>query len=171
MWAESPCPRWSHATTRHPPAASIGANADATNQFSSLLTILSEERSNSIVVSGTTDDIRLIKELVDKIDVLLAQVRIEVVIAEVTLSDNASTGIQELGLKIAGDRLAGGILTAGDSAGISTDNVVATYPGVVGSGPYDLAGTITLNTTPRKNNTITPTTTHEAMNSGESSHA
>jgi general secretion pathway protein D len=46
------------------------------------------------VVSGTFDDIRLIKGIVDKIDVLLAQVSIQVVIAEVTLSDTDQSGIQ-----------------------------------------------------------------------------
>ena len=39
---------------------------------------------------GTYDDIRLIKGIVEKIDVLLAQVSIQVVIAEVSLSDNDS---------------------------------------------------------------------------------
>ncbi len=70
------------------------------NQFSTLLTILPDDRSNSLVVSGTVDDIRLIRELVDKIDTLLAQVRIEVVITEVTLSDTDASGITALGLTV-----------------------------------------------------------------------
>ena len=44
------------------------------------------------------DDIRLIRELIDKIDVILAQVRIEVVIAEVTLTDTDKSGISALNL-------------------------------------------------------------------------
>lgn len=71
-----------------------------TNEFSSLITILPDERSNAVVVSGTVDDIRLVRELVDKIDILLAQVRVEVVIAEVTLSDNDRTGIEALNLSV-----------------------------------------------------------------------
>lgn len=85
------------------PAATAAANAiaaDSATQFSTLLTVTSDERSNAVVVSGTVDDIRLIRELVDKIDIVLAQVRIEVVIAEVTLSDTNRTGLEELNIRI-----------------------------------------------------------------------
>lgn len=132
------------------PAAVSGLNLalESSQQFSSLLTILPEERSNSIVVSGTLDDLRLINDLVAKIDILLAQVRIEVVIAEVTLSNNAASGISSLGLRIEADKLVG---FAGAAAGISVTEAIITR-GVVGSGPYDLAATIGLTTTPRKSN-------------------
>lgn len=130
------------------PVAGLNLNIEQSNQFSALLTILPEERSNSIVVSGTVDDIRLINELVAKIDILLAQVRIEVVIAEVSLGDSATSGISQLGLKIEGDKLTG---FSGTAAGIVVSNGVLT-PGVVGAGPFDLAAQISLVTTPRKNN-------------------
>lgn len=77
------------------PAVTVGdvlVNTGST-EFSSLVTIQPDERTNSVVVSGTVGDIRLIKSIVEKIDVLLAQVRIEVVIAEVTLSDKANSGL------------------------------------------------------------------------------
>jgi general secretion pathway protein D len=84
-------------------AAAVGlASVEAGgNQFSPLLTILADNRSNSLVVSGTVDDLRLIRELISKIDILLAQVRIEVIIAEVTLSDTDSSGITALNLTVA----------------------------------------------------------------------
>ncbi|HVU22631.1 MAG TPA: secretin N-terminal domain-containing protein [Opitutus sp.] len=83
------------------PASAPAALADvSTNEFSNLVTILADDRSNSLVVSGTIDDIRLIKDLVDKLDVLLAQVSIEVVIAEVTLTDQDTSGINALNLTI-----------------------------------------------------------------------
>lgn len=126
--------------------ATAGLGLEPSNQFSSLLTILPEERSNSIVVSGTVDDIRLIHELVNRIDVLLAQVRIEVVIAEVTLTDNATSGISALGLKITGDKLVGGQMTF---AGGTATNVTAT---IQPTGDRDLAADIGLTTTPRKSN-------------------
>ncbi len=129
--------------------ASLASSLESSNQFSSLLTILPEERSNSIVVSGTVDDIRLINDLVAKLDVLLAQVRIEVVIAEVTLSDNATSGISELGLTVQSDKLVG---FNAATAGLSITDGTVTYPGVVGSNAYDLAGVIRLSTTPRKTN-------------------
>ncbi len=80
-------------------ASALGLEPGA-NQFSALLTILPDERSNALVVSGNVDDIRLIRELVGKIDVLLAQVRIEVIIAEVTLSNTDTSGISALNLTV-----------------------------------------------------------------------
>jgi general secretion pathway protein D len=94
------------AAPNQPPAPTIAAldaavaSVGGTNEFSSLLTILPDERSNAVVVSGTVDDIRLLRELVDKIDVILAQVRIEVVIAEVTLNDTDKSGLDALNLTI-----------------------------------------------------------------------
>jgi general secretion pathway protein D len=139
------------ATTAAPVPAVVtvsgpGGGAESSNQFSSLLTILPEERSNSIVVSGTVDDIRLIRDLVAKLDVLLAQVRIEVVIAEVTLSDNAQSGISELGLKVQGDKLVGGQIAG---PGFAATNVTATEQP---TGDLDLAAEIALRSTPRKSN-------------------
>ena len=79
-------------------AAVIASLSESTNQFSSLITVLADDRSNAVIVSGTVDDIRLIRDLVSKIDIVLAQVRIEVVIAEVTLSDTDTSGVNALNL-------------------------------------------------------------------------
>ncbi|MBW7896024.1 MAG: type II secretory pathway, component PulD [Opitutaceae bacterium] len=128
-----------------PTAAQLGLETSS-NQFSNVLTVLPEERSNAIVVSGTVDDLRLIRDLVDKLDVLLAQVRIEVVIAEVTLGDNASSGIGALGLQIDGDKLVG---FSGSGPGFTVSNAVLTRPA---GGGIDLAAEIALGTTPRKSN-------------------
>jgi len=81
-------------------AAAVGAEALGSSEFSSFITIQPDERTNSVVVSGTFDDIRLIKSIVEKIDVLLAQVAIQVVIAEVSLSDTDQDGLTALGLTI-----------------------------------------------------------------------
>jgi general secretion pathway protein D len=82
------------------PAATATATAGiesltgtGSTEFSTMVTIQPDERTNSIVVSGNGDDLRLIRSIVDKLDILLAQVRIEVVIAEVTFSDTSNTGI------------------------------------------------------------------------------
>ncbi len=77
------------------------ASLAGSNEFSTLVTVTYDERSNAVIVSGTGDDIRLIKDLVDKIDIILAQVRIEVIIAEVTLSDTDKTGLTALNLTAA----------------------------------------------------------------------
>lgn len=97
------------------PAAATTSGTEATNEFSSLITILPDERSNAVVVSGTVDDIRLIRELVDKIDILLAQVRIEVVIAEVTLNDTDKSGLTALNLT--GGRNADGNIRLANATG------------------------------------------------------
>ncbi len=70
----------------------------AETDFSETLTILADERSNAIIISGTKQDIAMVTDLIEKIDVILSQVRIEVFIAEVTLSENQGRGIDELNL-------------------------------------------------------------------------
>ncbi len=142
-------------------AANAASSGVASSEFSQLVTILPDERSNAVVVSGTVEDIRLVRELIDKIDVLLAQVRIEVVIAEVTLTDAASTGISELGLLVQDGKLVGfnggggglGISGSGrvaaDDAGVE-DFVLETF--AVFNASNNLSGVISAGTTPRKNN-------------------
>jgi general secretion pathway protein D len=90
-----------------PPAATTTSNVitiagggEGSTNFSSFVTILADDRSNAVVVSGTVDDIRLIRDLVNKIDIVLAQVRIEVIIAEVTLTDTDKSGISALNLTV-----------------------------------------------------------------------
>lgn len=124
-------------------------------EFSPLMTVAPDERSNSVVVSGTANDLRLIRDLIAKLDVVLAQVRIEVVIAEVTLTDNHQTGIDQLGLKVDGDKLVG-FLGSSPSVVINgpdgSENSFATITRPGTSGGWDLAGTIFVGTTPRKDN-------------------
>jgi general secretion pathway protein D len=98
-----------------PIIANLLAEAGNTSDFSSLITVLADDRSNSIVVSGTVDDIRLIREIVDKVDVLLAQVSIQVVIAEVTLSDTDKSGITALNLTFGTDTVRGTHVTNFDT--------------------------------------------------------
>lgn len=72
---------------------------DAQNlQFSDFLTLTADERANTILASGTPSDHLSLADLISKIDVLLAQVKIEVVIVDVTLSEDDGRGIDRLGL-------------------------------------------------------------------------
>ena len=128
------------------------SQGDGNNEFSSLMTVVNDDRSNAVVVFGTSDDIRLVRALIDKLDIVLPQVRIEVVIAEVTLDDQHASGISALGLKIDGDKLVG---FSGSTVGAGITGGAVSRGGAV-SGPRDLAGEISLNTTPRsRNNAIT----------------
>ena len=149
------------------PTAATAAAAGATtsqmgaDEFSSNLTVLPDVRSNSVVVSGTNDDLRLLHDLIEKVDIVLPQVRIEVVIAEVKLSDNESNGFSTLGLTVQNGKLIG---IGGTGAGfgvnganaLTTTNVPANTTQVGGTqggfntATNDLSATIGLVTTPRK---------------------
>lgn len=129
-------------------AVNAGGEGGGSAEFSQIMTVVADERSNAIVVSGTADDFTLIRQLIDKLDIVLPQVRIEVVVAEVTLDDNNASGISALGLKLDGDRLVG---FSGTEATIGVTNGVITRPGT--SGGFDLAADIAIGSTPRKNNT------------------
>ncbi len=140
-------------------AASAAVAGAASEEFSEHLTIVADERSNAIVIAGTPNDIKLIKSLVDRLDVLLAQVRIEVVIAEVTLADDASSGISELGLQVENNKLtgisaaaAGATLGGGTTIGPDGKPVSSGYAKIsnVGAGNFDLSGIVSLSITPRK---------------------
>jgi general secretion pathway protein D len=149
------------------PVAAPGAPAAAgpaqmgADEFSSSLTVLPDTRSNSVVVSGTNDDLRLLHELIDKVDIVLPQVRIEVVIAEVKLSDNETNGFNTLGLTVSNGKLVG---IGGTGAGFGVNGASATTTttlapnntqviasqGTFNTNTNDLSATIGLTTTPRK---------------------
>ena len=67
-------------------------------QFSKYLSLVADERSNAVVIYGTKSDIEFVSNLIEDIDVLLAQVKIDVVIAEVTLTDEDSRGLESFGI-------------------------------------------------------------------------
>lgn len=68
-------------------------------QFSNYITIVADDRSNAIVAYGTRSDLNQVANLVKEIDVLLPQVRIEVIISEVALRDQGQRGIDSFGIK------------------------------------------------------------------------
>ncbi|RFC50648.1 MAG: general secretion pathway protein D [Verrucomicrobia bacterium] len=98
---------------------------EGTTNFSALVTILADDRSNAVVVSGTVDDIRLIRDLVDKIDIVLAQVRIEVIIAEVTLTDTDKSGISALNLTVSPNTKTGALQITNFTGSVAGWNVSA----------------------------------------------
>jgi general secretion pathway protein D len=58
--------------------------------------IISDERTNSLLVFASKEDMRKIKEIVSKLDVVLAQVLIEAVIISVGLTDSHDLGFSYL---------------------------------------------------------------------------
>jgi general secretion pathway protein D len=142
--------------TPTPVPTAAGATAATTtqqsgaNEFSQMLTVLPDVRSNSIVASGTKSDLQLLKDLVEKVDVVLPQVRIECVVAEVTLSDNEQSGITALGLTLqngkligVGGNVQGGALSGGNATVAGAGTAQALLAG------SDLSGIISLSSTPR----------------------
>lgn len=75
-------------TTETPPAG-IG-------QLSSQTKILADKRSNTLLLMGRLQDVESLLEVVQQIDHMLAQVMIETVILEITLSDSLSYGLDWL---------------------------------------------------------------------------
>lgn len=67
-------------------------------EFSDYVQIVSEERSNAIVIYGTSNDLRQIKSIIEKLDIVLTQVKIDVLITEVVLSDDQVSGLSSFGL-------------------------------------------------------------------------
>lgn len=55
--------------------------------------IIADIRSNSLLVFATREDMKMIKDIVEKLDVVLAQVVIETIIMDVSLDDSWALGI------------------------------------------------------------------------------
>ena len=107
-------PRPNVGQPNQPALSSIGVKGE-TAGFSNYVTVVPDERSNAIVVSGIGDDIELVKQVVDKVDILLAQVSIQVIIAEVTLNDTDTSGISALNLTVGTDNRRGTHITNFDT--------------------------------------------------------
>lgn len=117
---EAPAPEPAAAMER---AVNTLLESSPTLQFSPYVGLAADERTNSIVAYGTRSDIRGIRDLVEKIDIPLPQVRIEAIITEVTLSDNEAFGLERFGFTYnpaaAADIDFGSPLIANSGGGIS----------------------------------------------------
>lgn len=67
-------------------------------EFSEYVQIVADERSNAVVIYGTGLDIKQIKGIVEKLDIVLLQVKIDVIITEVSLSDGQVSGLSTFGI-------------------------------------------------------------------------
>jgi general secretion pathway protein D len=61
--------------------------------------IIADERTNALLIYASREDMKVIKDIVSKLDIVLAQVLIEAVIIEVSLNDSASLGVSYLEAK------------------------------------------------------------------------
>jgi general secretion pathway protein D len=142
--AAPPPPRLTNAAGRSDATPAENNPQEAQEMhFSSSLAIEHDERSNSIIVYGTPTDILQVKSIVSRLDVLLDQVRIEVVIAQVTLTKTQRSGMEAFGAAFTPT----GASSSGASAdsGSAADGEASASASVGGSGrgsevSYNLSG-------------------------------
>ncbi len=134
-----------------------GGASSSTADFSPYMAFTNDPRSNSIVATGTPDDMRILEDLIKGIDVVLPEVRLEVVIVDVSLGDSDTTGISSLGLEVQNNKLIGfngafpGLGISGLTGTANTTSTFASLTRTAGL-PNSLSGIISLSTTPLKNN-------------------
>src|SRR5581483_1114404 len=58
--------------------------------------IIADERTNSLLVFASRQDMDMIKDIISKLDVVLAQVLIEAIVMEVSLDDSKNVGFSYL---------------------------------------------------------------------------
>jgi len=102
------------------PAPSAGfIEANSSLQFSNFVGLAADERTNSIVAYGTQQDLKTLKELIEKIDIPLPQVLIEAVITQVSLSEKQTSGLSSISMTYDGVTNSIEELLAGTAGGFS----------------------------------------------------
>jgi general secretion pathway protein D len=79
----------------------IVSNAANSGQFQLFgqTKIIADERTNSLLVFANDEDMKMIKTIIGKLDVVLAQVLIDAIIMEINLQDTQNTGVSYLSQK------------------------------------------------------------------------
>jgi general secretion pathway protein D len=70
-----------------------GATATGEIQVIGQTKIISDERTNSLLIYASKEDMKTIKHIIEQLDIVLAQVLIEAVIIEVSLDDSRNLGV------------------------------------------------------------------------------
>ena len=107
--------------------------------------IIADERTNSLLIYASREDMKIIKDIIAKLDVVLAQVLIEAVVIEYTLDKSRSFGVSYLESKYhgAGNYYSGrGAMIPSGSSVLSSDSfgVVSNSATSLSSGFSYLAG-------------------------------
>lgn len=105
------------------PQAAIPGEANASLQFSNFVGLSADERTNAIVAYGTQQDLKTLKELIEKIDIPLPQVLVEAVITQVSLNEKQTSGLNELSLTYNNVTKEFSDLIIGTSGGISITDI------------------------------------------------
>ena len=113
------------------------AVASKIGQLSPNTKILADKRTNTLLLMGTKGDIAALREVVAKVDIMLAQVLIETVILEVNLNNNTAYGVNWLqkSMTAYSQRMAGG------NGGVSLREPVVSWGGNFGNNDFaEVAG-------------------------------
>lgn len=84
------------ARARAPEKAVAALDTVTIGQLSSAVKIISDKRTNSLLISGSKTDLKILTNIIAKVDIMLAQVLIEVVIMEIGLDNDVAYGIDWL---------------------------------------------------------------------------
>ena len=102
------------------PAPSAGfIEANSSLQFSNFVGLAADERTNAIVAYGTQQDLKTLKELIEKIDIPLPQVLIEAIITQVTLNEKQTSGLESFGFVYEGVTRSFNSIATGTAGGIT----------------------------------------------------
>lgn len=77
-------------------AAADGEASGSIGQLSADTKILADQRTNSLLLMGRQSDLNVLEDIINNLDIMLAQVVIEAVIIEVQLSDDIQSGVSWL---------------------------------------------------------------------------
>jgi general secretion pathway protein D len=102
------------------PVPSAGfMEANSSLQFSNFVGLAADERTNAIVAYGTQQDLKTLKELIEKIDIPLPQVLIEAIITQVTLNEKQTSGLESFDFVYEGATRTFSSIATGTAGGIS----------------------------------------------------
>ena len=136
------------AASRRAPAAAPAGGSSAQTRIARLdaenISILSDERSNSLLVMASVSDMAILRSIIDAIDIQLSQVVIETAIVSISFKDSFETGIDwaqrvmlqgagENGPKYAGaSRGGGGSGTPVPALGLNSSDAIRAAGGAAG---------------------------------------
>jgi len=115
-------------------AAGGDVNSTSIGRLSSETKILADKRTNSLLLMGKLNDLRILEDLIDHLDIMLAQVVIEAVIIEVTLSDEIRSGVAWVQRSM----IAYNETIVGPGGGVSVTEPVASFGGGTSFGVAEL---------------------------------
>lgn len=87
--------------------------------------IIADERTNALLIFASKDDMKMIKDVVSKLDVVLAQVLIEAVVIEVNLRNDKDIGFSYLETRMHGDGKYRGIGAIGGTSFFNPSDFIA----------------------------------------------